>query len=236
MSAASLGDQKKAEKDRPLAAPVNLMAAMKVFQDTELAAATRALLQFKKKLAFNKHLTRLGHSELQVLLQEANRYIVRCGCDVCWRGAMGEPSNYDYNPEYDAADWAKSEERAHGPFVQAERCLLYAWFRARCMGVAGTPVPPETPLRDLYPPQAYTVVTVVLQLGVAVVHETEKKRYGVTYDETWLGQVQSMAYPAQEKTVYSVLHGIHTLIDQAKKQPPRTFSSWFRWQGLSLMS
>lgn len=220
---------------------INLIAALKVFQDHELQSTTKKLLQFKNKIAWSEW---IGNFNLQRLLQDANYRIVRCGCNICLHGCMGSPANYDFTgQDDDEVDlWIRREEKEKGPFrVSAiSGCLLYDWFRDRCLEKEGTPVPFRYPCKEpiLLSPSAtmvHPVHTIASQLGMYPAPLDDFKTLINIKEKFWIAEVGLMPYPQQVKTVYAVVHEITNLIQLRNNHKPTTFKKWFSWKGLSLL-
>lgn len=224
-ASAAVEDQKD-HKPVVSTANINLIAALKVFQDHELQSTTKKLLQFKNKIAWSEW---LGDLNLQRLLQDANYRIVRCGCTICLHGCMGSPSNYDFTgQDDDEVDlWIRREEKEKGPFqVLLNRCALYDWFRDRCLEKEGTPVPCKEP------------PSVASQLGaVTVASQLGMFRKDPKDEKTWIDLVQELPYPQKVETVYAVVHEITNLIQLRNNHNVTitTFDHWFSWKGLSLL-
>ena len=223
-AAASLDDKKKDEK--VLVSPINLIAALKVFQDKELQDTTNKLLQFKQQIAYSEWIH--GFS-FQRLLEEVNLHIVRCGCNICLHGCTGSPANYDFTDGDDenVDVWIAQEQKNRGAFTVLKdgSCALYDWFYNRCLETEGTPAPLKQPPGY----EEHDVVTISQQLGMF------GQQYGPLDEKVWFMQVWVMPFSKQVTTVYAVLHGIHNMILEKNNKKPQTFAEWFVWHGLSLM-
>jgi hypothetical protein len=222
-------DQKSKKKDEKasLVSPINLIAALKVFQDQELQSATQKLLRFKQQIAYKEWIHDFA---LQRLLQEVNLHIVRCGCNICLHGCRGSPANYDFTggDDENVDVWIAQEQKNRGAFtiVNDGSCALYNWFRNRCLETEGTPVPPKVYVTRPY--DEY-VVTISQQLGLF------DQQCGPLDEKQWIMQVWAMPFPKQVTTVFAVLNRMHNMIREKNNEKPLPFDEWFVWNGLSLL-
>jgi hypothetical protein len=149
---------------------------------------------------------------LQKGLNQINDDLVKCGCPSC---INFDGCNYPTDEGQERLEnnaWGPTE----GPVnrVPIGECLLYEWFRLKCVEFELPLLRAEIDHPQLWP--LYLNLTECLGLGTAL-----------STEESWNSRIRALSYSQQINTLYKMLYSL----DHPDNQ---TFEVWFTYRGHSL--
>lgn len=178
--------------------------------------------ELRKAIACELFLDNLGD-----YLSRVNDDFVRCGCERCTDMYGG---NYPNDEEYNRGDttlkcwepgyWVSST----GPIniVPIEKCLLYEWFKQKCVDFKVI-VPDDNIDHPKFYPRSFDI-------NLCLGRHLDSGGLG-DFKNRWRYKIKQLTYNKQVKTIYRLLHHI----DYYGFDDSPTFDEWFCVKGVSLL-